>query len=156
MPTYLRLPSFDRDFDRLTNSQQAAFRVAVQKLIDDLRRGKIRTGLRVKRVQRREGVWELTWADDGRATFEYGAESGPATPTSSGAASAATTSSTTHDRTSAPCLDRARPRPPPLPPPPLDHPTRRHPLPPRRPSYLVPIHDQPTDLDIGSPSVSRL
>ena len=29
---------------------------------------------RVKRVQGRPGVWEMTWAADGRATFEYGPE----------------------------------------------------------------------------------
>jgi hypothetical protein len=28
--------------------------------------------LRIKRVQGQRGVWELTWAPDGRATFEYG------------------------------------------------------------------------------------
>jgi hypothetical protein len=31
-------------------------------------------GLRVKRVQGTEGVWEITFAQDGRATFAYGAE----------------------------------------------------------------------------------
>ena len=30
--------------------------------------------LRVKRLQGHQGVWELTWAPDGRATFAYGAE----------------------------------------------------------------------------------
>jgi hypothetical protein len=30
--------------------------------------------LRVQRVQGHEGVWELTWAPDGRATFSYGSE----------------------------------------------------------------------------------
>jgi hypothetical protein len=29
---------------------------------------------RVKRVQRYPDVWEMTWAADGRATFEYGQE----------------------------------------------------------------------------------
>ena len=29
---------------------------------------------RVKPVQRHESLWEVTWAVDGRATFEYGAE----------------------------------------------------------------------------------
>lgn len=50
---------------------------AVRKLAADLRRGEIRSGLRVKRVQRREGVWEMTWANDGRATFAYGPEVRP-------------------------------------------------------------------------------
>lgn len=31
-------------------------------------------GLRVKRVQGANGVWEITFAPDGRATFAYGTE----------------------------------------------------------------------------------
>ncbi len=31
-------------------------------------------GLRVKRVQGASGIWEVTFAPDGRATFEYGSE----------------------------------------------------------------------------------
>jgi hypothetical protein len=30
--------------------------------------------LRVKRVQGHPSVWEMTWAPDGRATFQYGDE----------------------------------------------------------------------------------
>lgn len=37
-------------------------------------------GLRVKRVQGARGVFELTWAPDGRATFEYGREVQPGEP----------------------------------------------------------------------------
>lgn len=33
--------------------------------------------LRVKRVQGRPGVWEMSWAPDGRATFQYGEEIHP-------------------------------------------------------------------------------
>jgi len=40
----------------------------------DLRDQKFRPGLRVKRVQGHPGVWEMSWAADGRATFEYGEE----------------------------------------------------------------------------------
>ena len=36
--------------------------------------------LRIKRVQGHDGVWEITWAADGRATFEYGAEQVPGQP----------------------------------------------------------------------------
>jgi hypothetical protein len=32
------------------------------------------SGLRVHRVQGAAGVWEITFAPDGRATFEYGPE----------------------------------------------------------------------------------
>lgn len=31
-----------------------------------------RAGLRVKRVQATDEVWELSWAPDGRATWQYG------------------------------------------------------------------------------------
>lgn len=37
-------------------------------------------GLRVKAVQGRSGVWELTFAPDGRATFAYGDELRPGDP----------------------------------------------------------------------------
>jgi hypothetical protein len=46
--------------------------VAVRKLVHDLRLGKIRPGLRVKPYRRQPGVWEMTWADDGRALFRFG------------------------------------------------------------------------------------
>jgi len=36
--------------------------------------------LRVKRVQGKQDVWEITFAPDGRATFAYGAEVTPGTP----------------------------------------------------------------------------
>ncbi len=40
--------------------------------VADLQSGRFRPGLRVKGVQGAERVFEMTWADDGRATFEYG------------------------------------------------------------------------------------
>ena len=42
-----------------------------------LRSGPFDPSLRVKRVQGYPGVWEMTWAADGRATFEYGGEIQP-------------------------------------------------------------------------------
>ena len=36
--------------------------------------------LRVKRVHGHEGVWELAWAPNGRATFAYGTEVWPGEP----------------------------------------------------------------------------
>ena len=38
------------------------------------RKGQLDPRLPVHRVQARQGTWELSWAADGRATFEYGAE----------------------------------------------------------------------------------
>ena len=42
------------------------------KFITDLERGRFRKGFRVKRVEGASGVFELTWGNDGRATFAYG------------------------------------------------------------------------------------
>ena len=75
MPTYGWLARFRADFDRLTPSQQAAFLQAVEQFVDDLRVGAgFRKGLRIKGVKGASGIYELTWADDGRATFQYGPE----------------------------------------------------------------------------------
>jgi hypothetical protein len=66
---------FQRDLRRLTPKQRAAFLAAVRDFVADLRRGAgFRPGLRVKRVQKTSNVWELTWAPDGRATWQYGPE----------------------------------------------------------------------------------
>jgi hypothetical protein len=43
-------------------------------MVEDWALGQLRAGLRVKRVRGTAGVFELTWAPDGRATFEYGPE----------------------------------------------------------------------------------
>ena len=73
MPTYAWLAGFADDFDSLSPEQQAAFLVAVAQFVADLRNGKrFRKGLRVKGVKGAAGIFEMTWADDGRATFEYG------------------------------------------------------------------------------------
>jgi hypothetical protein len=73
LPTYETLPRFDRDYDRLSPAQRTSFRVAIEKFVADLDRGRgFRSGLRVKGVQGSPGIYELTWADDGRATFQFG------------------------------------------------------------------------------------
>ena len=75
MPTYAWIVRFRADFERLTATQQAAFLVEVQQFVDDLQRDQVfRKGLRVKGIQSASGVFEMTWAPDGRATFEYGDE----------------------------------------------------------------------------------
>lgn len=73
MPTYERLLRFNRDYDALSPDEKKAFKAAVRKFVEDLERGQgFRKGLRVKGVQGALGVYEMTWADDGRATFSYG------------------------------------------------------------------------------------
>ena len=74
MPTYEALSQFWKDWDKLSREQQQAFRVAIEKFVADLKRDHgFRPGLRVKGVQGAEGIYEMTWARDGRATFQYGA-----------------------------------------------------------------------------------
>jgi hypothetical protein len=69
------LPRFRADFLRLSRAQQAAFLAAVAHFVEDLRAGgQFRKSLRVKGVQGVPGVFEMTWAPDGRATSEYGDE----------------------------------------------------------------------------------
>jgi hypothetical protein len=81
VPTFLRLDAFLEDFRRLTPEQQARFRrVVLDQFVPDLVAGQFRPGLRVKRVQSIPGVWEMTWAPDGRATWQYGAEQVPGVP----------------------------------------------------------------------------
>lgn len=73
MPTYEWLEPFWRDWEQLTAVQQRQFRRAVAKVVEDLKAKQgFRAGLRVKGVQGAEGVFEITWAPDGRATFHFG------------------------------------------------------------------------------------
>lgn len=75
MPTREAYDTFFRDWKGLTPEQIVRFLKAVAEFAEDLDRdGLPRAGLRVKRVQGTDDVWELTWAPDGRATFEYGKE----------------------------------------------------------------------------------
>ena len=73
MPTFAWVARFGADFDRLSPAQQASFLTAISQFVEDLSAGgQFRNGLRVKGVQGASGVFEMTWADDGRATFQYG------------------------------------------------------------------------------------
>lgn len=73
MPTYDRLPGFVREYLRLTSAQRALFMDAVEDMVEDMKaRRPFRPDLRVHQVQKVAGVWEMTWAHNGRATFMYG------------------------------------------------------------------------------------
>jgi hypothetical protein len=81
MPTYARLPRFDKDYAALTPDEKVAFKVAVRKFVEDMDAGgQFRKGLRVKGVQGSTGVFEMTWGGDGRATFAYGPNQLPGEP----------------------------------------------------------------------------
>lgn len=72
MPTWERTARFDRDWLGLGADDQERFRHAVRRFVEDLRGDGFRAGLRVKRVQGTDEVFEMTWSPDGRATFQYG------------------------------------------------------------------------------------
>jgi hypothetical protein len=75
VPTFEWQALFGRDWEALTTDQRKAFRDAVAAFVADLAEGNtFRKGLRVKKMQGRDDVWELTWAPDGRATFHFGPE----------------------------------------------------------------------------------
>jgi len=78
LPTHDEDATFWRDFTVLTDEQADRFWVAVRKFADDLDHGgSIRAGLRVRELEGYPGIFELTWAPDGRATFRYGPEKTP-------------------------------------------------------------------------------
>ena len=71
MPTFQRTPRFVHDWKNLTKDVQDSFRQVTEQFVPDLKRGKFRPQLRVKRVRSTSGVWEMTFGPDARATFEY-------------------------------------------------------------------------------------
>lgn len=76
MPTFERLARFDREFRRLPRELQRAFLETLPLFVAALRQSPpvFPPALRVHRVQATAGVWEISFAPDGRATFEYGEE----------------------------------------------------------------------------------
>ncbi|MCW2694688.1 MAG: hypothetical protein JWM67_3292 [Mycobacterium sp.] len=82
MPSYERTARFAKDWAVLDPASQARFRATVaEKFVPDLVSGRFRSGLGVKPVEGTdEPVWELRWAPDGRATWQYGPERFPGTP----------------------------------------------------------------------------
>jgi hypothetical protein len=73
MPHYSLTERFRKDFNDLDLDDQERFRSTIaEEFIPDLAAGHFRPGLRVKGVQGAQGVFEMTWAPDGRATWQYG------------------------------------------------------------------------------------
>lgn len=78
MPTHDEEHRFLQDYARLTQAERLLFATAYKKMVADLRAGRsFRPGLRVKGVQAHAGVFEMTWAGNGRATFSYGTSPHP-------------------------------------------------------------------------------
>lgn len=75
MPTHEETSAFWRDWRRLTPQQQTRFREALRRFIEDLwameagEQPWFRRGLRVKTVRGAPGLYEMSWAPDGRAMF---------------------------------------------------------------------------------------
>jgi hypothetical protein len=64
----------------MSPADRREFKKAVNNFVTDLKAGRFRKSLRVKGVEGAEGIFEMTWAKDGRATFEYGPEVRPKNP----------------------------------------------------------------------------
>ena len=76
MPSHARTRQFERDWRRLRTPKRDRYTAAFRKFDADLAVGRYRPGLRVEGVQGAPGAFEMTWAPDGRATFEYGKSQG--------------------------------------------------------------------------------
>jgi hypothetical protein len=76
MSTYELTTSCKIDWQKLSLEEQARFRAVLRRFIQDTERGHFRPGLRVKGVRTAPGVFEMTWAPDGRVTFEISATRG--------------------------------------------------------------------------------
>jgi hypothetical protein len=73
VPTFGAYARSLREFADPTGAEKAAFRRARKLFVADLQAGRPpRAGIRVRDMATESGVYELTWAPDGRATFEYG------------------------------------------------------------------------------------
>jgi hypothetical protein len=72
VPTFERLARFDREFRRLPRELQRAFLAMLPVFIAVLKESPpaFPAALRIHRVQGSAGVWEITFAADGRATSE--------------------------------------------------------------------------------------
>lgn len=81
MPTFEATARFEKDYQGLDSAQRERFRrVVLDEFVPDLAAGRFRAGLRVRRVEKATGIFEMTWAPDGRATWQYGKEMVPGQP----------------------------------------------------------------------------
>jgi hypothetical protein len=76
VPTFERTRRFRREYLALPREQREAFKRALRAFIEALRKKppEFPGPLRVKGVQGHPGVFEVSFGDGGRATFEYGDE----------------------------------------------------------------------------------
>ena len=76
MPTFETTNRFAKDWADLGPDDRLRFKAAVPEsfVLDLASGGRFRAGLRIRGVQKTAGVMEMTWAPDGRATWQYGDE----------------------------------------------------------------------------------
>jgi hypothetical protein len=77
MATFETLPQFELGWRDLSCEQRATFRkVVIEAFEPDLTapHRPFRPALRVRQISGHADVFEMTWGDDGRATFSYRAE----------------------------------------------------------------------------------
>jgi hypothetical protein len=83
MATFETFPPFEAGWATLTPEQQAMFRKVMLEAFEPdlvLPERPFRPALRVRELAGCPEVFEVTWSDDGRATFSYGAERVPGQP----------------------------------------------------------------------------
>ena len=77
MPTYESLAAFQRQWAKLDPAQRTAFRRAVAGFIANLKAGEgFSPELRMHKLVNME-IWSLSWAQDSRTLFRFGAEITP-------------------------------------------------------------------------------
>ncbi len=74
MPTYEVTKQFLRDYKKLNKSYVEDWKEARKRFVKSLKSKRMDPRLRVKRVQGAPGIWEMSFAGDGRVTFQYGEE----------------------------------------------------------------------------------
>ena len=72
MPTHEQVARFMAEYACLTPAQRRDFRRAVVLFREGLRTGTFHPSLRVKGFWSEDGVFEMRWAKDGRALWQYG------------------------------------------------------------------------------------
>lgn len=78
MPTHDEVPTFWRDWSQLTPAQRERFLAAMREMVEDLKaRQPFRASLRIKRFKSLPDVYEMSWANDGRALFQFGTSPHP-------------------------------------------------------------------------------
>jgi hypothetical protein len=76
VPTWETTPRFERDWQSLSAADRRRFRAAVKRFVRDVATGTFSPGLRARRVEGAAGIFEMTWAPNGRATFQFGPSRG--------------------------------------------------------------------------------